>query len=413
MVRRRQVTYSKHSTHAARSAHARGSRAFRTYDTSYINPRSKVPQGPTLIAIVVAVVAAIVLLIAVPSCSRGCSSTDLVQPGTTVEVTVPDGASAQQIGQSLVDAKLIANAGSFTDAVKASDAASQLKPGDYQIEGGTSAADIVSMLVAGPSSNSLVIPEGYTVSRTADAVEKATDGAVTADDFKAAAGNASAYADAYPFVADAYNNSLEGFLFPKTYTLPKDATADSIVRMMLDQYAQEVATLDYSYAASKGLSAYDVLKLASVVERESDSHTRADVASVFYNRLAGNTALQSDATIAYVVGHDPTHSDLSVDSPYNTYQHKGLPAGPICSPGLESLQATCQPNQTDYLYFYFTKNDDGTLNYYFSKTYDEHLQAIKGASSNASAAGDGGDTGSNGTQSSNGSGDGQQTGAGN
>ena len=159
--------------------------------------------------------------------------------------------------------------------------------------------------------------------------------------------------------------------------------------MMLDQYEQEVATLDYSYAASKGLSAYDVLKLASVVERESDSNTRADVASVFYNRLAGNTALQSDATIAYVVGHDPTHSDLSVDSPYNTYQHKGLPAGPICSPGLESLQATCQPNQTDYLYFYFTKNDDGSLNYYFSKTYDEHLQAIKSASSSSSSSSSG------------------------
>lgn len=390
MVRRRQVTYSKHSTHAARSAHARGSRAFRTYDTSYINPRSKVPSGPALIALVVAAVVAIVLLIAVPSCSRGCSSADLVQPGTTVEITVPDGASAQQIGQSLVDAKLIASASDFTDAVKSSNASSQLKPGDYQIEGGTSASDIVNMLVSGPATDTLSVPEGYTVARTADAVEKATDGAVTADDFKAAASNASAYADDYPFVADAYNNSLEGFLFPKTYTLPKDATADSIIRMMLDQYQQEVASLDYSYAASKGLSAYDVLKLASVVERESDANTRADVASVFYNRLAGNMALQSDATIAYVVGHDPTHDDLSVDSPYNTYQHKGLPAGPICSPGLDSLQAACQPNQTDYLYFYFTKNDDGTLNYYFSKTYDEHLQAIKGSTSSSSSSSDDG-----------------------
>jgi UPF0755 protein len=412
MVRRRQVTYSKHSTHAARSAHARGSREFRTYDTSYINPRSKVPQGPTLIAIVIAVVMAIVLLIAVPSCSRGCSSTDLVQPGTTVEVTVPDGASAQQIGQALVDAKLIASASEFTDAVKSSDAASQLKPGDYQIDGGTSAADIVSMLVSGPSANTLVVPEGYTVSRTADAVEKATDGAVTADDFKAAAANASAYADDYPFVADAYNNSLEGFLFPKTYTLPKDATADSIVRMMLDQYEQEVQSLDYSYAESQGLSAYDVLKLASVVERESDANTRADVASVFYNRLAANTALQSDATIAYVVGHDPTHDDLSVDSPYNTYQHKGLPAGPICSPGLDSLQATCQPNQTDYLYFYFTKNDDGSLNYYFSKTYDEHLQAIKSASSSSSSSDKSSESSGDAASSDNGS-DGQQDGSNN
>jgi UPF0755 protein len=182
--------------------------------------------------------------------------------------------------------------------------------------------------------------------------------------------------------------------------------------MMLDQYEQEVQNLDYSYAESQGLSAYDVLKLASVVERESDANTRADVASVFYNRLAANTALQSDATIAYVVGHDPTHDDLSVDSPDNTYQHKGLPAGPICSPGLDSLQAACQPNQTDYLYFYFTKNDDGSLNYYFSKTYDEHLQAIKSASSSSSSSDKSSESSGDAASSDNGS-DGQQDGSNN
>lgn len=147
---------------------------------------------------------------------------------------------------------------------------------------------------------------------------------------------------------------------------------------MLSQYQSEVSSLDYSYASSKNLTAYDVLIMASVVEREATADNRATVASVFYNRMSAGMQLQNDATVAYVVNGDPTPADLQVDSPYNTYLNYGLPAGPICSPGLDSLKAACSPAQTSYLYFYFTQNSDGTMNYSFSDTYEEHQAAIGG-----------------------------------
>ena len=131
------------------------------------------------------------------------------------------------------------------------------------------------------------------------------------------------------------------------------ATADSLVRAMLPQYQSEVAGLDYSYAESQGLTAYDVLKLASIVERESDPEHFATVASVFYNRLASDRPyLESDATTAYEVGRTPTADEVHADTPYSTYANPGLPPTPICAPSIEALKAVCAPEQTDYLYFY-------------------------------------------------------------
>ena len=122
--------------------------------------------------------------------------------------------------------------------------------------------------------------------------------------------------------------------------------------------------------------------MASLIEKEAAADNRGTVSSVFYNRLADNMPLQSDATVAYVVGHDPSAKDLSTSSPYNTYLNNGLPVGPICSPGLESLQAACNPESTDYLYFYFAKDSSGQMKYYFSKTYKQHQAAIKQAGGN-------------------------------
>ena len=150
--------------------------------------------------------------------------------------------------------------------------------------------------------------------------------------------------------------------------------------MMLDQYATEVASLDYSYPTSKGLSAYQVLVMASVIEKEAAPDAnhpdeRAQVSSVFYNRLAADMALQSDATMGYVTGGEVTPEDLQTESPYNTYLNKGLPAGPICNPSIESLKAACNPATTDYLYF-FIVNEKGYSDHAFSKTLDEHNAAI-------------------------------------
>lgn len=374
MAPRKQITYSQHPNHAARAAHAKGERIFRTYDTSYIQPKKPRISNVAMIVILVAVVIAII--VGIFFAFRSCTSVDLLPSGETAEIVVSDGDSASSIASTLRDAGLISSTSDFTKRVDELGAGSQLQPGTYTIEGGTSVDDIISMLKAGPVTATFTVPEGSTIAQTAEIVADATEGRVSAEDFTAAASNASVYASSYSFLVDVGTNSLEGFLFPKTYPIDDTSTADSIIRMMLDQYQTETASLDYSYAASRGLSQYDVVKLASIIEKESDADHRATVSSVFYNRLAANMRLQSDATVAYFVGHDPTATDVTIENPYNTYLIDGLTPTPINSPSLESLQAACSPEQTDYLYFYFSQNDDGTMTYTFSATYEDHQNAI-------------------------------------
>ena len=382
-ARRKQVTYSAHSSHAARAAHAKGERQFKTYDTSAIKPKR--PKGPIIFGAILAVVVlggmGYFLSTHNPLGSLFGSGGDqytLAQEGVMVTVSIPDGSTVQEMADTLGQSGLIANSHSFTKRVRELGAESNLKPGTYRIESGSSVDDIIAMLEAGPEAQGVTIPEGYTIAQIATAIDEFTSGRITADDFTAAAHDAETYVADYPFVEGAYDNSLEGFLFPKTYEVTESDTADTMVRKMLDQYAAETANLDYTAAEEAGLSPYQVLVMASVVEKEATEDNRATVASVFYNRLAQDPPmkLQSDATVAYVVGDDPKPEDLEIDSPYNTYKVDGLPAGPICSPSLECLQAVCAPEDTKYLYFYFTENEDGTMDYSFSEEYDEHLDAI-------------------------------------
>lgn len=371
--RRKQVTYSQRPNHAARIAHARGEREFRTYDTSYIRPKHS--RVPIVIAAVLAVLVIGGLIWGSLTLMKGCSEQpSLLAQGQTVQIEVAEGSGAQAIGRQLEQAGLIGSSSEFVSRVNELGVDSQLKPGVYEFTGGMSIDEVIRSLQAGPlaSGISLTIPEGSTLAQTAQLVNEVTEGRVTADAFTAAAADASVYVADFPFLADAGQASLEGFLFPKTYPIADDATADAIIRLMLGQYQTETAGLDYSYAASQGLSSYDVLKLASIVEKESNAEHRATVASVFYNRLALGMRLQSDATTAYEVGRDPSAEDIATAGPYNTYTNDGLPPTPINSPGIECLKAVCAPGQTNYYYFYFETDDSGTLQYSFSETYEEH-----------------------------------------
>lgn len=383
MPPRKQVTYSQRPNHAARSAHARGEREFRTYDTSYIRPKQS--KGPKIFAAVLAVVVIGGLawggLTLFNSCS-GSAPVELLAEGQEATVVVEQGSGAKAIGELLVEKKLVGSASDFTKRVNEMGVESQLKPGTYTFAGGTSLDDIVRQIAAGPDmGNALTIPEGYKLSEIAAAVATASEGRITAEAFTAAASDASVYAASYSFLADAGTNSLEGFLFPKTYAVADDATADSLVRMMLDQFQKETASLDWSYPQSQGLSIYDAVNLASIVEKESsgDEQIRAKVAAVFYNRLetTGEPSygfLQSDATTAYEVGHDPTPEEVHAETPYSTYTNKGLPPTPICSPSLDCLKAVCAPDQESlgkYFFFYFEGDS-----YYFTETYEDHMNTF-------------------------------------
>lgn len=379
---RKQVTYSQRPNHAARSAHARGERQFRTYDTSYIRPKKS--KAPAIVAAVLAVLVVGGLAWGALTLFNSCSaqSVELLAEGQEATITVAEGAGAKVVGEQLAEARLVSNAGDFTKRVNEMGVDSQLKPGTYTFAGGMSLDAIINQLTAGPVANALTIPEGSTLEAVAQSVATFTENRITADAFTAAASDASAYAADYDFLADAGTNSLEGFLFPKTYEIGDDAAAESVVRMMLDQFKTETSGLDWSYPQSQGLTIYDAVKLASIVERESsgDEQIRAQVASVFYNRLnnfgdPNYGFLQSDATTAYELGHDPTPEDIKNPTPFNTYTNTGLPPTPICSPGLDCLQAVCNPAQTNY-FFYFAPDESGTMQYYFSETYEEHQQTF-------------------------------------
>lgn len=376
-LRRRQVTYSQRPNHAARSAHARGERQFKTYDTSYIRPRRS--KAPMVFAVVLALLVVVLVAFGVTTFMKGCSAQpELLAEGQTVQVEVAEGSGAKAIGNQLQEAKLVASSSEFTKRVSELGADSQLKPGAYTFEGGMSIDEIISLLTTGPGmENGLTIPEGYTISQIAARVAEVTEGRITAQEFQDAASDASVYAADFPFLAEAGTASLEGFLFPKTYAVPDNATADKLIRIMLAQYQAEIAALDFSYPASLGLSAYDTLKLASIVEKESGEDHRATVASVFYNRLTteGEPSygfLQSDATTAYEVGGDPTPEQVHAETPYSTYANKGLPPTPICSPGIECLKAVCAPETTGYFFFYFAPDENGVVQYHFTETYEDH-----------------------------------------
>ena len=370
MSPRKQVTYSQHPNHAARAAHAKGEKQFRTYDTSLIRPKRS--PIPAILGIIVLIAAIVGIVFGVMHFMRGCAPAPLLEEGKEVQVVVAEGEGAKSVAKSLVDAGLISNPNEFTDRLSATGASDSLQPGTYTLVGGQSVDEIIAVLQTPVAPETFTVPEGSTLSQIADIVADASGDRIKAKKFVKAASNASKYADSYSFLEEVGENSLEGFLFPKTYPIDEDSTADSLIRAMLDQFAQETATLDMSYPESQGLSFYDVVKFASLVEGESDAEHRATVASVFYNRLAAGMRLEADATVKYYVGHEPTAEDVAAENEYNTYFIQGLTPTPINSPSLDSFKAACSPEQTNYLFFYCEKDDKGNDVFYFSETYEEH-----------------------------------------
>jgi UPF0755 protein len=310
----------------------------------------------------------------------GGSTAVVVEPGQEVTVFIPSGATTREIASILYDAGVIANRNDFIKVVKARNVEASLMPGEYTLLTGMTDDDVIDALVFGPLAvgNTLTVPEGLTIEQTADRVEAATG--IPAADFIAEAYAADHYPE-YAFLEGVYNNSLEGYLFPKTYNIALDATASDIIRIMLDQFALETANLDLTWATEHNLTFAELVTTASMIEKETfQPDERPEVASVIYNRLRDGWRLQICATVVYVLGPDSrdfgaepvNYDDLEVDSPYNTYQNDGLPPAPICSPSLESLQAAAAPASTEY-FFYVLTSEDG--HHTFCATQEEFDEA--------------------------------------
>ena len=367
--------------HSGRRAPApRSGRLAPAYERSSRRKGSKLPVIiGILLALAVIALSAFVLIPRAAEIFAGDDSTaSSVPAGQEVSLTIPEGASGDVIAKTLSENHVIEDPKNYYAAVKKLSADTKLKPGNYLFTTGQDPIEVVKQLMAGPNADSakLTVAEGLTVSQTAAKVQDALG--ISSDDFIAQA-KASNYVADFPFLQGAADDSLEGFLFPKTYTFTDAPTADEVIRAMLKQYQSEVSALDFDAARNSlntrygvDLSDYQILVLASVIEREArNEDQRYNVSSTFYNRMKAGMPLQSDATMMYVTGGAVTADDLKKESPYNTYLNKGLPPTPICSPSLSSIKASIEPLDTTYLYFYLSQNDE-----YFSETYDEHLAAI-------------------------------------
>lgn len=371
--------------HHARGSHGVAPAARSSYNThARRGTQKKSSPVPMIIGAVVSVIVlAAIAFFAVPAVKGLLGGEDAnVTAGQQVTVTIPEGASGDAIATILSENHIVENPKDYYAAVKKLNADMSLKPGSYSFTTLMDATKVVQQLMEGPNagSDALTIPEGLTVDQVADRVAQAYD-SISKEDFLNQA-KASNYVNDYPFLKGAANDSLEGFLFPKTYSLGKKPSADDVIRAMLDQFNTEYKSLDFVGCEAKikdrygvEMSDYDIVNLASIVEREGlNADQRAHVASVFYNRLAGKLDglryLNSDATMMYVTGGEVTADDLQSDSPYNTYKHEGLPPTPICSPSVEALKATLEPTDSDDLYFYITQDEE-----YFSQTYEEHQQS--------------------------------------
>ncbi len=300
-----------------------------------------------------------------------------IQLAEEVTVTVPQGAGSKQIAALLDDSGVIKSKTVFGFYVKQQKAAANLRPGTYTFGPGEvdMEAVVAKLQKGGLSENTMniTIPEGLTVEQTADLL--AQKGVVDKQKFLDYAADLDIPYDYIPKGKD--YNQLEGFLFPETYNILKTWGEKEIIDMMLAQF-DKVFTQEWRDRAKEmNMSIYDVVKLASIIEREAlyDSD-RPIISGVFHNRLDISMRLQSCATVQYILGEPKavlTNADVRIESPYNTYLHEGLPPTPIASPGAKSLEAALYPEKTDYLYF--LAKPDG--HHYFSKTLDEHNAAKK------------------------------------
>lgn len=288
----------------------------------------------------------------------------------TVHVAIPEGATTSEIAATLHDNGVITSPTIFRLLVWLKGNGGDFKAGDYLFNKGIHFAEAFSILEGGPNFQArFTLPEGLTVKQDASRISEATS--ITADDFQAAA--ASGDYD-FPLIPAESQDNLEGFLFPKTYSVAKDVSASQVIRMLLNQFEAETRDVEWSRAQGLGITPYQAVIIASMIEREAAvDDERPLVAAVIFNRLKKDMPLQIDATVQYALPEWKgvlTYNDLKTDSPYNTYLHKGLPPGPICSPGLPSIQAALNPADVDYLYYVAT----GDGHHFFTSDYNEFLR---------------------------------------
>ncbi len=325
-------------------------------------PPQKVPHAHMARNVLLLVLAAIILV-------GGWFLLSVFQPfagdgkGTgTVPVTIPKGSN--------VSAKdVVPNSRKFGWRAKWSGKAEDFKAGRYVFASGMSYGAAIDLLAKGPNAGTVTvsIPEGRSRWETAAQVK---DLGLNGDYMTATESSRLINLRRYGAPAGA---TLEGFLFPATYELPSASNVNKLVPQQVRAFQNNIASVNMAYAKKKNLTVFDVVTIASLIDREvSVARERKLVAAVIYNRLKQGIPLGIDATSRFETRNwtEPlTNATLKKDTPYNTRINKGLPPGPIGSPGLASLKAAARPATTGYLYYVANPCKPGT--HTFTKTYEE------------------------------------------
>jgi UPF0755 protein len=306
-----------------------------------------------LVAVVVVVVAGVFAV------GTALVYLDRSLPATAVQVIIPRGSTLSDIAALLESRGIIRNALSFRVLARIGHADQEVRAGAYAFAPHETQAEILNQLRSGGAQIAtwVTIPEGFTAAQIAQRLQ---DEGI---------GRAAGFDRAF--------HGHEGYLFPSTYLVPLAATPDQVTRMLTDQFAKELPPDAAQRARALHVTLAQAVTVASLVEREAKIESdRPLIAGVIYNRLHLGMPLQVDATIEYAL---PEHKselslrDLQIDSPYNTYQHAGLPPTPIANPGQPSLLAALHPAKTDDLYYVYCGNG----HHVFAKTLAEHQANVE------------------------------------
>ena len=305
----------------------------------------------------------------------------LLQPvknhgGSPEGIWVRQGNTSHVIAKRLEEKNLIRSSILFKLIVSITGKDQQLKAGYYEIKPTNSAWDIISILTEGRIATfKFTIPEGYTVEEIAKKLSKNTF--YTEHEFISAA--KEKYDHSYlPSHSKNVRYPIEGFLYPNTYLIPREAEPREIYNIFLNQFEKVwLKKLNNQINKSSDFSINDIITIASLIEEEAKlDNEKKLISAVIYNRLDRGMYLQIDAGIQYSLPERKErilYKDLKIESPYNTYTNHGLPVGPICSPGDEAIRAALEPAEVDYL-FYFALNDGS---HKFTRSYKKHLELQK------------------------------------
>ncbi len=291
-------------------------------------------------------------------------------PGEAVEVVIEPGRSTIQIAETLAEQDVIGSVLGFRLMVRLRGLEGDLRAGAYELRRGMGVHAALDALSSGPVERSVMVtvPEGYTLKQVAARVGEGTH--ITEEEFLQAAGGGEIRSTIQPEDI----TSLEGFLYPDTYAVGERATAESLLRRMVGEFDRRTAELDWSVPEANGLSAYEALIVASLIEREAKvPEDREKISAVVYNRLEQGMRLEIDITALYDAPEHtvPTRRDLRRESPYNTYLIDGLPPTPIANPGIASIEAALAPAEIDAV-FYVVIDPSGKHG--FTADYQEFLR---------------------------------------